>query len=86
MRRAGILKARRLRYWLLKYLSQRLGQKLPALVLEQHPNRYRLLLPEILLETEMPSPSGHKIHPGETILIRLDRAIPRDDILKVSLA
>jgi exoribonuclease II len=86
LRRAGILKTRRLRYWLLKYLSQRLGQKMPALVLEQHPNRYRLLLPDILLETEMPSPSGRQFHPGETVLIRLDRAIPHDEILKVSLA
>ncbi len=86
LRRAGILKAKRLRYWLLKYLSQRLGQKLSALVLEQHPNRYRLLLPDILLETDMPAPSGRKFHPGETVLIRLDRAIPHDEILKVSLA
>jgi exoribonuclease II len=86
LRRAAIMKTRRLRYWLLKYLSQRLGQKLQAMVLEQHPNRYRLLLPDILLETEMPSPSGRQFHPGETILIRLDRAIPHEDILKVSLA
>ncbi len=86
LRRAAILKTRRLRYWLVKYLSQRLGQKMPALVLEQHPNRYRLLLPDILLETEMPSPSGRQFHPGETILIRLDRAIPQEEILKVSLA
>jgi len=86
LRRAAILKSRRLRYWLLKYLSQRLGQKTQALVLEKYPNRYRLLLPDILLETEMPSPSGRQFHPGETILIRLDRAIPHEDILKVSLA
>jgi exoribonuclease-2 len=86
LRRAAILKSRRLRYWLLKYLSQRLGQKMQALVLEHYPNRYRLLLPDILLETEMPSPSGRQFHPGETILIRLDRAIPHEDILKVSLA
>jgi exoribonuclease-2 len=86
LRRAAIMKTRRLRYWLLKYLSQRLGQKLQAMVLEQHPNRYRLLLPDILLETEMPSPSGRQFHPGEIILIRLDRAIPHEDILKVSLA
>jgi exoribonuclease-2 len=85
LRRAATLKTRRLRYWLLKHLSQRLGQKLQAMVLEQHPNRYRLLLPDILLETEMPSPSGRQFHPGETILIRLDRAIPHEDILKVSL-
>jgi exoribonuclease-2 len=86
LRRAGILKSRRQRYWLLKYLSQRLGQKISALVLEQHPNRYRLLLPDILLETEMPAPSGRQFHPGETILIRIDRSIPHEDILKVSLA
>ena len=86
LRRAAILKSRRLRYWLLKYLSQRQGQKMQALILEHYPNRYRLLLPDILLETEMPSPSGRRFHPGETILIRLDRAIPHEDILKVSLA
>ncbi|MGQ9921595.1 MAG: ribonuclease catalytic domain-containing protein, partial [Desulfobacca sp.] len=86
LRRAALLKAKRSRYWLLKYLSQRLGQKMPALVLEQHPNRYRLLLPDLLLETEMPAPSGRQFHPGETILVRVDRAIPMDDVLKVSLA
>lgn len=86
LRRAAVLKSKRSRYWLLKYLSQRLGQKMAALVLEQHPNRYRLLLPELLLETEMPASSGRQFHPGETILVRLDRAIPLDDILKVSLA
>ncbi len=86
LKRAALLKTRRSRYWLLKYLSQRLGQKLPALVLEQHPNRYRLMLPELLLETDMPAPSGRQFQPGETILVRLDRAVPQEDILKVSLA
>ncbi len=86
LRRAAILKTKRIRYWLLKYLGQRLGQKMPALILEQHPNRYRLLLPDILLETEMPAPSGRQFHPGETIMVRIDRAIPLEDVLKVSLA
>ena len=35
MRRAGQLKTRRLRYWLLKHLSTRVGQKLEALVLDK---------------------------------------------------
>jgi len=86
LKRAILLKNRRTRYWLLKYLSQRLTQKMPALVLEQHPNRYRLLLQDILLETEMPAPSGHQFRPGETILIRIDRVVPGEDILKISLA
>lgn len=86
LRRAAMLKTRRIRYWLLKYLSQHLGQKMPALVLEQHPNRYRLLLLDLLLETDMPAPSGRQFHPGETVMVRIDRAVPGDDILKVSLA
>lgn len=86
LRRAAILKTRRLRYWLIKYLSQQLGKKFPALVLEKHPNRYRLLLTDILLETDMPAPSGHQFHPGETIMIQVDRANPQEDLLKVSLA
>lgn len=86
LRRAAILKTRRQRYWLIKYLSQHLGQKFPALVLEKHPTRYRLLLTDLLLETDLPAPSGHQFHPGETILIKIDRANPQEDLLKVSLA
>lgn len=86
LKRAALLKTRRLRYWLIKYLSQHLGQKYPALVLEKHPNRYRLLLTDILLEVEMPAPSGHQFQPGETILIQVDRANPQEEVLKVNLA
>ena len=69
MRRAGQLKTRRLRYWLLKYLAARVGQKKEALVLEALPHRYRLIFPDLLLELFMPAPAGHAAlprghHPG----------------------
>ncbi|WP_449245537.1 ribonuclease catalytic domain-containing protein [Desulfobacca acetoxidans] len=86
LRRAALLKTRRLRYWLLKFLSQHVGQKFSALILEKHPNRYRLLFLDILLESEMPAPSGHQFQPGETIFARIDRVVPQEDVLKVSLA
>jgi exoribonuclease-2 len=86
MRRAGLLKARRLRYWLLKHLSSQLGQKMEALVLEGMPARYRLMLPDILLELFMPAPATLKLTPGDTVLVRLDRVNPREDQIKVSLA
>jgi len=86
MRRAGMLKTRRLRYWLLKYLAGKIGQKMPALVLEALPNRYRLMLPDLLLEFLFPSPATAKLTPGETIQVRLDRVSPREDQIKVSLA
>ena len=86
MRRAGQLKNRRLRYWLLKYLAGRVGQKLEALVLDKTPHRYRLMLPDILLELFMAAPASVKLSPGDTVLVRLDRVNPREDQIKVSLA
>jgi exoribonuclease-2 len=86
MRRAGQLKTRRLRYWLLKHLSAQVGQRLEALVLESLPHRYRLMLPDILLELFMAAPVNVKLSPGDTVLVRLDRVNPREDQIKVSLA
>ncbi|MFZ5448463.1 MAG: ribonuclease catalytic domain-containing protein [Thermodesulfobacteriota bacterium] len=86
MRRAGQLKTRRLRYWLLKHLSTRVGQRLEALVLEGLPHRYRLMFPDILLELFMAAPATAKLSPGDTVLVRLDRVNPREDHIKVSLA
>jgi exoribonuclease-2 len=86
MRRAGLLKTRRLRYWLLKYLAARLGQKKEALVLETLPHRYRLLFADILLEVFLPAPASLTLNPGDLVLVRLDRVNPREDQIKVSLA
>jgi len=86
MRRAALLKARRLRYWLLKYLAARVGQTRQALVLESLPHRFRLMFPDLLLELFLPAPPGLKLTPGDTIRVRLDKVSPREDQLKVSLA
>lgn len=86
MRRAGLLKARRLRYWLLKYLAGRVGQKMEALVLEALPHRYRLIFPDLLLEVFISAPASLKLTPGDTVQVRLDRVVPREDHLKLSLA
>jgi exoribonuclease-2 len=85
MRRAALLKARRLRYWLLKYLAARVGQTRQALVLESLPHRYRLMFPDLLLEFFLQAPPGLKLTPGDTIRVRLDKVSPREDQLKVSL-
>ena len=86
MRRAGLLKARRLRYWLLKYLAGKVGQKLEALVLESLPHRYRLMFPDLQLEFFFTAPASLRLAPGDTLLVRLDRVLPREDQVKVSLA
>ncbi|MFZ5450352.1 MAG: ribonuclease catalytic domain-containing protein [Thermodesulfobacteriota bacterium] len=86
MRRAGFLKTRRLRYWLLKYLAARVGQKKEALVLEALPHRYRLLFPDIHLEVYLPAAATMKLNPGDLVLVRLERVNPREDQIKIALA
>ncbi|MEW6387367.1 MAG: ribonuclease catalytic domain-containing protein [Thermodesulfobacteriota bacterium] len=86
MRRAGLLKARRLRYWLLKYLAGQVGQKMEALVVEALPHRYRLLFPQLLLEVFLPTPASLRLYPGDLVQVRLDRVLPREDQVKLSLA
>jgi exoribonuclease-2 len=86
MKRAGFLKSRRLRYWLLKYLAGKVGQKVEALVLEDLHNRYRVLLPQLQLEVFLPPPATLRLAPGDHVRLRLDRVSPREDIVKLSLA
>jgi len=86
MRRAGQLKTLRLRYWLLKYLAGRVGQKLEALVVEVQPHRSRLLLPDILLDVPFAPPASLRLKPGDLVQVRLDKVSPREDQIKVSLA
>jgi exoribonuclease-2 len=86
MRRATLLKTRRLRYWLLKYLAARVGQTREALVLESLPHRYRLMFPDLLLELFLQAPASLKLKPGDIIRVRLDKVSPREDQIKVSLA
>ena len=86
MRRGALLKTARLRYWLLKYLADKVGQKLEALVVEAQPQRYRLLLPDIFLDLSLTTPPSVSLQPGDTVRIRLDKVSPREDLVKVSLA
>jgi exoribonuclease-2 len=86
MRRAGLLKNLRLRYWLLKDLAGKVGQKLEALVVEALPHRSRLLLPDILLDVPFTTPATLRLKPGDLVQVRLDRVAPRENQIKVSLA
>lgn len=86
MRRSGVLKTRRLRYWLLKYLAGRVGQKLEALVVEALPHRYRLLLSDLLLDVPFAAPATLRLKPGDLVSVRLDKVLPREDQIKLSLA
>jgi exoribonuclease II len=86
MRRAGLLKTRRLRYWLLKYLAGQTGRKLEALVVDVQTHRSRLLIPDLLLDVPFTAPATLRLKPGDLVQVRLDKVLPREDLIKVSLA
>jgi exoribonuclease-2 len=70
------------RYWLLKYLEDRKGQQLEALVIEAGPKRINLLLTDILMDVELPCPVGHKPTPGELVKIRVVKVDALDNFVR----
>lgn len=70
------------RYWLLKYLEDRKGQLLDALVIDSGPKRVFLLLTDILMEVDLPCPPGHKPTPGSMVKIRLIKADALDNLVR----
>ncbi len=73
------------RYWILKYMEQEDLTALDALVLDQNDRFAHLLLPDFLLETNLPMPDKTKLPRGEMIKVKIERLIPREDILRVQL-
>ncbi|RMG68286.1 MAG: hypothetical protein D6722_11985, partial [Bacteroidetes bacterium] len=73
------------RYWLLKYMEQEDIQLLDALVLDTNPRSAHLLLPDFLMEIHMPMDKDRPVRAGEMIRIRVEKLLPREDVLRVQL-
>ncbi|MHC1744635.1 MAG: ribonuclease catalytic domain-containing protein [Syntrophobacteraceae bacterium] len=73
------------RYWLLKYLEQEDVQTLDALVLEVNDRFAHVLLPEYLMEANVPVPEKGAVPRGELIRVRVDKVHPREDVLRLQL-
>jgi exoribonuclease II len=76
---------RRNRYWLLKYLEGRTGQKEEAIVLGKRRNAYQILLKEYLLECNLPLHGSYELKPEDLIQVTLQRVNARSDVLTVFL-
>lgn len=79
----NLIRQNRTRYWLLKYLQNRMGEKMEALILESLPRKYRLLLIEYLLEVEAPLEKGFELSPGDRTYIKIVKIDTREDIIRV---
>ncbi|RZB30525.1 MAG: exoribonuclease II [Desulfobacteraceae bacterium Eth-SRB1] len=71
------------RYWLLKYLEKRVGRKEEAIVLSKMKNGYQVLVPEYMLECELPLSSGIELKPEDLIQIRIQHVNARKNIISV---
>ncbi len=71
------------RYWLLKFLEKRIGSKEEAIVLFKRRNKYQILIPEYMIECELPISSGIDLKPEDLILITIQYVNARNDVLSV---
>jgi exoribonuclease-2 len=82
---AAIAQARRFRYWMLKYLEGRIGQKEEAIVLDKKWEKYTILLTAYLLECRMPASGGWELKAGDLIQVTLQHVSARRDKIAVTL-
>ena len=75
------IKNNRIRYWIQKYLGEHIGEKFPAIILDNLKNRYRVILEDFLLAVEIKKETGHDIPQGKKIMIKIKKADPWNDLL-----
>jgi exoribonuclease-2 len=71
------------RYWLLKYLENRIGQKEEAIVLYKKRKNYQILITEYMIERDLPVSSGIDLHPKDLIQVTIQHVNARKDVLSV---
>jgi exoribonuclease-2 len=85
MSQVGRVQYTRHRYWLLKYLENKIGQKEEAIVLNRARRNYQILLTEYMLECDLPISSGIELKPEDLIQITVQRVDARKDVLQVAI-
>ncbi len=85
MSTVGQIQRLRQRYWLLKYLADKIGQPVDALVLKKQRNGYQVLLTKYMLECDLPASESIKLMPGTTVEVTLQHVHPRNDKIHIHL-
>jgi exoribonuclease-2 len=81
--KANQVKNQRQRYWILKYLEAKAGERFPATVINHGPKRVHLFLEEFLLDVDLPFNQAFKVSAGDTVLIKLSKVSALSNILKM---
>jgi len=81
--RAGTIKQQQHRFWILRYLEQKIGEKINALVINRGPKRINLLLVDCLLDIDLPPNPTFPVDPGDTVRVNIARVNALDNVLRV---
>ena len=83
MSNAAKIQYNRHRYWILKFLEKRIGQKEEAIVLYKRRNSYLVLMPEYMIECDLPLSEGINLKPEDLIQVTIQHVNARKDVLSV---
>ncbi len=81
--RAAIVQSRRNRYWLLRHLETRVGEREEAIVLEKRKDGYILLIPEYLLECKVSVSGRMNLGPKDLVRVTIQHVDAMRDKLVV---
>jgi exoribonuclease-2 len=83
MRNVFRLQNRRKRYWLLRHLEGRMGERMEGIVLTRRRNGYQILLPEVMMETGLPAAGGVNFKAEDMVQVTVQHVDARRDVLTV---
>jgi exoribonuclease-2 len=81
--KANQVKQLRQRYWILKYLETKIGQRLPATVIDQGIKRIHVFLEDFLLDADLPLNQAFKVSAGDTVMVKISKVDPLGNIFKI---
>lgn len=82
---ANAVKYLRHRYWLFKYLESKIGERFDGIIIDKGPRQIHVLLPDFMLDADLPANQAINAQPGDTIKVRIAKADALDNILRIEL-
>ncbi len=81
--RAGKVRQQQHRFWILKYLERKAGEKIKALVVNRGPKRINLLLTDCLFDIDLSPNPAFPVDSGDTVRVNITRVNALDNTLRV---
>jgi exoribonuclease II len=71
------------RYWILKYLENRTGEREEAIVIDSRRDHYTVMLTEYMMECGLSHSSGMNLKPGDLVRVTIQHSNARNDALSI---